>query len=125
MGTPDLARLALRLGGRETGRHHESRRSEGDLLMTVTRTATVLRLGVLALTVLAIGCSQDPEKLKRKYMASGDAYMAQHKYSEAIIEYRNATQQDDHFGEARYKLAGAYVRAGNGSRALAEAVRAA
>src|SRR5436190_6560077 len=58
-------------------------------------------------------------------MASGDAYMAQQKYDAAIIEYRNATQQDNRFGEARYKLAIAYINAGDGPKALGEAVRAA
>ena len=32
-------------------------------------------------------------------------YFAQKKYHEAIVQYRNAVQQDARFGEARYKLA--------------------
>ena len=51
--------------------------------------------------------------------------MAQKKYDAAIIEYRNASQQDSRFGEARSKLALAYIQTGDGSRALGEAVRAA
>ena len=40
-------------------------------------------------------------------------------YDAAIIEYRNATQQDNLFGEARYKLAVAYIASGNAPKAPA------
>ena len=93
--------------------------------MTVARNHRSVHVVVLALTVAAAGCSHDPEAMKRQYLASGDAYMAKQKYAEASIEYQNAIQQDDHFGEARTKLATAYLRQGNGSKALAESVRAA
>src|SRR6185295_2248109 len=93
--------------------------------MTVDRHVRVFRFAVCVVAAAVGACSHDTEGLKRKYLASGDAFMQQQKYAEAIIEYRNATQQDDHFGEARYKLANAYVRVGDGPRALNEAVRAA
>src|SRR5262249_50052710 len=70
-------------------------------------------------------CRRSPETLKREYVKSGDEYLAKKQYNDAIIQYRNAIQQDDHYGEARAKLAGAYVFAGDGPRALGEAVRAA
>jgi len=95
--------------------------------MTVYRPVTTFRSAALALTAVlaAAGCSHDSEALKRQYLSSGDAYVAQRKYADAIIQYRNAIQEDDHFGEARFKLASAYIRFGDGSRALAESVRAA
>ncbi|HKC57587.1 MAG TPA: tetratricopeptide repeat protein, partial [Vicinamibacterales bacterium] len=95
--------------------------------MTVHRPVATLRSAALALTAVlaAAGCSHDSEALKRQYLSSGDAYVAQHKYADAIIQYRNAVQEDDHFGEARFKLASAYIRFGDGTRALAESVRAA
>jgi len=83
------------------------------------------RNSVVAVAVLAAACSGDPEKRKREHLANADAYMAQEKYAEAIIEYRNAIQQDNRFGDARYKLALAYLKANDGPRALEEAVRAA
>ena len=89
------------------------------------RIARTCRSCVVAVAMLAAACSGDPETLKREYVASADAYMAADKYAEAIIEYRNAIQQDSRFGEARYKLALAYIKINDGNRALDEAVRAA
>src|SRR6266550_1507236 len=62
---------------------------------------TVLVATMLALT---IACSRDPEVVKRKYVQSGDDYVARQKYAEAIIQYRNAIAVDPKFGEARLKL---------------------
>ena len=41
------------------------------------------------------------------------------------MQYRNALQQDPRFGEARLKLADAYVQAGDPQSAYREYVRAA
>jgi tetratricopeptide (TPR) repeat protein len=51
--------------------------------------------------------------------------MAEKKFSEAVVQYRNAVSQDERFGEARSKLASAYASMGDGRNALREAVRAA
>ena len=78
--------------------------------------------------VLAVGaaaCGVDSETAKRQYVAEGDRFMSERKYQEATIQYRNAVQEDANFGEARKKLAGAYVSSGDGRNALREAVRAA
>ena len=83
---------------------------------------SVLLSGVLAFTA---GCSKDPEVAKREFVASGDAYVEQEKYQEAIIEYRNAVQQDALFAEARTKLANAYMVVGDLQNAIAQSVRAA
>ena len=87
------------------------------------------RYVALALVVLGIGvsvsCSRDPEVAKREYLASGDQLMSQQKTREAIVQYRNAIAQDARFGEARYKLAEAYVQNGDARRAAREYVRAA
>jgi putative PEP-CTERM system TPR-repeat lipoprotein len=93
--------------------------------MSMKTTARSTRNSLLVLTLMAAACSRDPEALKKQHVASGDAYMAQQKYAEAILEYRNATQLDPMFGEARHKLATAYINAGERVRALGEAVRAA
>ena len=60
---------------------------------------------ILLCSVLATSCAKDREVAKRAYLKSGDTYFAQKKYNEAIVQYRNAVQQDPRFGEVRYKLA--------------------
>jgi hypothetical protein len=74
---------------------------------------TIARYAALAAAAVSLtaaaGCSKDPEVAKREYLESGDRYVAEKKFSEAAIEYRNAIQQDARFGEARFKLADVYV----------------
>jgi Tfp pilus assembly protein PilF len=89
--------------------------------MLSKRSAVGLLVGALSLA----GCSKDPEVAKRDFVRSGDGYVAQKKYREAVVEYRNAIQQDPRFGEARLKLAEAYVQLGDLSDAYQEYVRAA
>ena len=79
---------------------------------------------VLAGTLLG-ACSRDPQVAKAKYIASGDEYAAAGKLAEAIIEYKNAVQQDPRAGDARLKLADAYTKAGALGNAIDEYVRAA
>ena len=78
-------------------------------------------LGLLSI----ISCSDDPAVAKLKYFESSNAYVEQGKYREAIIEYRNAVQQEPTFGEARYQLAEAYVKLNDVRGALPEYIRAA
>ena len=77
----------------------------------------------LALLIL-IGCS-DAQATKVRHVEQGDAYMAQGKYAEAVLEYRNAVRIDARFGEARYKLAKAYQRVENLRQAVREYLAAA
>ena len=55
----------------------------------------------LVLLVLggAYGCGTDPQTSKAQHMQKGTAYMAEGKYAEAIIEFRNAVAADA--GDAR------------------------
>ena len=85
------------------------------------RSAVVLLVGALSLA----GCSKDPEVAKRDFVRSGDGYIAQKKLREAVVEYRNAIQQDPRFGEARIKLAETYLQLGDLNSAFQEYVRAA
>ncbi len=57
------------------------------------------------------GLQEGPEVAKKEYFDSGNKYFDQGKYKEAIVEYRNAIQQDPKFGEARLE-AGRGVREG-------------
>ncbi len=86
------------------------------------------RIRILAISLVvatSISCSRDPEIAKREYLASGDQLLSQQKVREAIVQYRNALAQDPRFGEARFKLAEAYVQSGDARRAAREYVRAA
>ena len=62
---------------------------------------------------------------KQQHFDSGKQFLSAGKHQEAIIEFRNALQQDPRFGQARYQLAEAYAATGNGAGALQEYVRAA
>jgi tetratricopeptide (TPR) repeat protein len=70
-------------------------------------------------------CSKDPEVAKREYLRSGDRYASEKKFREAIVEYRNAIQQDPRYGEARLKLGDSYVEVGDVANAYREYLRAA
>ncbi len=89
----------------------------------MNRRSSIVLVAVLAL--VAVSCTRDPQKLKRQYVASGDKFVAQKNYPEAIIQYRNAVATDARFGEARFKLAEAYSETGDVNSALREYVRAA
>src|SRR4051812_48677212 len=84
-------------------------------------------VGALAVAALlaAAACSKNPEAAKQEYLKSGDRFMEQKKYREAIVQYRNAIQQDPRFGDARLKLAKAYTQTGELQGAFREYVRAA
>ncbi len=80
---------------------------------------------VILLLAIATACNRDAEGTKARYIASGDRYSAAGQYPEAVLEYRNAVQAAPRAGDARKKLAEAYVRTGNVPNALGEYVRAA
>ena len=68
---------------------------------------------VVAMVVAVTSCSRDPEAAKREYVKSGDRFAEQQQFQEAIVQYRNALQQDAQFGEARSKLAQTYEKLGD------------
>src|SRR5580765_6663649 len=83
-------------------------------------------LGVgLAAVLASLGCRTNPDVAKEEYRKSGDRYFDQKQYAEAIVQYRNALQQDPKFGEVRYKLAQAYSKRGDNQNAYREYIRAA
>jgi tetratricopeptide (TPR) repeat protein len=90
---------------------------------TLSEPARVFLMGVGLL--LATSCAKNTEVAKRAYLKSGDTYFVEKKYNEAIVQYRNAVQQDPRFGEARYKLAESYVRVNDPAGAYREYIRAA
>lgn len=88
--------------------------------------STIARIAAVALAAsIAASCSKDPNVAKRESFDRGNQYVTQKKYKEAIVEYRKAIQLDARFGEARYKLAEAYVQVDDPQNAFREYVRAA
>ena len=80
---------------------------------------------ILALVAIGISCSRDPEIAKREYLTNGDEFLSQNQVKKAIVQYRKALTQDPQFGEARARLANAYVQDGEVELAVRESVRAA
>jgi tetratricopeptide (TPR) repeat protein len=77
------------------------------------------------LCVVMVGCAGDPDVAKRAFVESGDRYAADARHAEAIIEYRNALQQDPMFGIAQLRLAETYWTMGDRVNATPAFVRAA
>src|SRR5215210_6509697 len=78
-----------------------------------------------AAILIVAGCSKDPNVEKAEFVKSGDNYVAQKKYAEAVVEYRNAIQIDPRYGEARFKLADTYAAQRDLQNAYREYIRAA
>ena len=83
------------------------------------------RAACLLVAALAGACSLDPQQAARRYLASGNAYLSEEKIAEAIIEYRNAVQQDPLSFEARDKLGDVLAQVGDLGKAASELVSAA
>jgi tetratricopeptide (TPR) repeat protein len=89
--------------------------------MRVIRITVIVALAAIA----AAACSRDPQKKSRESIASGDRYAADKKFKEAVVEYRAAIQTDPRSGEARLKLADAYLQVKDIPNAFRETIRAA
>ncbi len=71
------------------------------------------RFLLIAPTVLfAVGCTADPNILKKRYFEAGNKYFQKQKYKEASIMYRTALRKDPRYGEAYYGKALAEIRLG-------------
>src|SRR5579863_6944135 len=94
--------------------------------MRVFTMRSKLTVGCLALVAIVTSCcSRDVERVKRDYVERGDRYVKENNVDAAIIEYRNAVQQDPRFAEAYRKLSTAYLSRGDGAKALQAATTAA
>jgi tetratricopeptide (TPR) repeat protein len=71
------------------------------------------------------GCSEDPARRTREYIASGDEFVRAGKYGEASIEYRNAIKTTPTSAEAHEKLADAAGRAHDSQTAARAILRVA
>ena len=66
-------------------------------------------LSILAIALLAPGCSPDPAKAKVKYLESGRRYMEKGDTEQAILEFQNAIKQAPRFTDAFVELGRAYM----------------
>ena len=62
---------------------------------------------LLAAVIFLAGCT-NPEKAKAEHVATGEAYLAESKFQEASLEFRNAIQIDEQLAQAHWGLARAY-----------------
>ena len=76
-------------------------------------------LPVVALVAL-VGCTRDPNVVKKRYLESGNRYFSRAKYKEAAIMYKDALQKDLMFGPAHYKLALTWLKLGQATGAVQE-----
>ena len=71
------------------------------------------RILVLIIATLAlIGCSRDPQVVKKRYLDSGNKYFDRGKFKEASIMYRRALATDAKYGEGWYHLGLTYSQSG-------------
>jgi tetratricopeptide (TPR) repeat protein len=77
--------------------------------------------GAITVGLVVAGCSRSAQT----YLDRGDQALARGDVAAAVLDYRNAVQQDAMLGSARKKLAEAYLIQGNVVEALREYVRAA
>ena len=78
---------------------------------------------LLGAFLFAYGCSGDTTAKKMAFGQRGDAYFADGKYAEAILEFKNAIQLDPEDSQAHYKLGLALLKRGSGPADLQEAFR--
>ena len=74
---------------------------------------------VLSAVFFLSGCS-NPEKAKAEHVKKGEAYLAESKFQEASLEFRNAIQIDDKLAPAHWGLARAFESLGRAPEMMAE-----
>jgi tetratricopeptide (TPR) repeat protein len=74
--------------------------------MRAIRLTAIIVAALLAL----VSCSRDPNVAKKHYLDSGNKYFDKGRYKEAAIQYRNALQKDQRYGEGHYHLALTYLK---------------
>src|ERR1700676_4013652 len=79
----------------------------------------VLALAISVLAMVSTGC-----RSAKQYVQEGDRLFGAHKYPQAVLAYRNATQKDTGSAETYYKLGLAQRAVNDSSAALASFSRA-
>ncbi len=71
---------------------------------------------LIAAAMILSACSRDPNVLKQRHFAKGEAYFQRGEYPEAAIEFQNAIQIDSFYSQAHYELAQVYLKQGDWRR---------
>jgi tetratricopeptide (TPR) repeat protein len=87
--------------------------------MTRQLIGSFLCAGVLLMATGASACRQDPAASAAAFVTSGDRYLQNRQYKEAILEFRNALEHQPKDASIHAKLATAYEGAGERDKALA------
>src|SRR5215472_19010318 len=92
------------------------------------RSSVTLRMAffvaaALSVGVSLVGCFRDPNTRKQRFVAEGDRYATQQKYSEALITYGRALQIDPKSADVHYKIAKCHLKLANWSLAYRELQR--
>jgi tetratricopeptide (TPR) repeat protein len=93
----------------------------------MNRTVHRFTVAMIAVSLVTAGaaCRRDPTQRAAKYANSGDAYVKNQQWAEAIIEYGNALKATPEAADIHYKLARAYEASGDITKAYKEYARAA
>ncbi len=75
-------------------------------------------VSAVVLGLMIVGCDSDPKVARQKYLETGDRYMKNGKYREAVIFYKRALQKDARFAEAYCHLGDAELKRGSAIEAL-------
>src|SRR5579862_4767795 len=81
-------------------------------------------IAIALLAIVSASC-RNRATTRQQYIDSGDRYVKQNKYAEAVIEYRNAIAKDPRYGPVRTKLADLYWANNDPTGAAAEYLKAA
>jgi tetratricopeptide (TPR) repeat protein len=77
--------------------------------MTRAFHSLALTAAFIGILVTVSGCTKNPAVQKRAHFDRAEQYMADAKYAEAVIEYRNALQIDPNDAQANLRLGLAYL----------------
>ncbi|MCU1270098.1 MAG: Tetratricopeptide 1 repeat-containing protein [Acidobacteriaceae bacterium] len=77
-------------------------------MQTLGRVAFVVSFSLLAALT---ACNRDPNAQKQKYFESGNRYLENGQFPEAVIQFSNAIRIDPNFAAAHFKLAESYLQA--------------
>jgi tetratricopeptide (TPR) repeat protein len=83
------------------------------MAMNQLKTFTAIVIGLML-----VGCDSDPKVARQKYLETGDRYLKNGKYREAVIFYKRALQKDARFAEAYCHLGDAELKRGSAIDAL-------
>lgn len=87
------------------------------------RRAAILAAAALQICLFTSGCFRNANARKEKFIADGDRYIKQEKFTEALLTYGRALQIDPKSAQIHYKVAQCHLRMANWASAYQELQR--